>query len=281
MTSSVSATATEPERLPSLSPSRAADFVACPLRYRFRTVDRLPEPPSADAARGTLVHLALERLFDLAPAERRPEQAVALLDPAWAELCAAEPELLALHPDDAERDRWLESARAIVRRYFDLEDPRRLHPVGREVPVELVHEDGLVLRGIIDRLDEAPDGALRVVDYKTGRPPGERYEATALFQMRFYALLLWRTRGVVPRRLELLYVTDGTVLAIEPDESDLRATERRILAVAAAIREAEQTGDWRPGDNPPCRWCAHQALCPRFGGTPPPLPSAEGVTPGS
>src|SRR5439155_25536095 len=58
--------------LPSLSPSRAADFKTCPLLYRFRTIDRLPERPSIDQARGTLVHAVLERLFDLPPGERTP-----------------------------------------------------------------------------------------------------------------------------------------------------------------------------------------------------------------
>src|SRR5688572_19846862 len=55
---------------PSLSPSRAADFKTCPLLFRFRTIDRLPERPTADQVRGTLVHAVLERLFDLPAAER-------------------------------------------------------------------------------------------------------------------------------------------------------------------------------------------------------------------
>ena len=65
---------TEEQRasLPSLSPSRAADFKTCPLLYRFRTIDRIPEPPTSDQARGTLVHAVLERLFDLPAAERTP-----------------------------------------------------------------------------------------------------------------------------------------------------------------------------------------------------------------
>ena len=47
-----------------LSPSRASDFMQCPLLYRFRVIDRLPEPPSPAAARGTLVHSVLERVFE-------------------------------------------------------------------------------------------------------------------------------------------------------------------------------------------------------------------------
>ena len=59
------------------------------------------------------------------------------------------------------------------------------------------------MRGFIDRLDIAPDGAIRVVDYKTGGAPREAFEARALFQLKFYALVLWRTRGVVPSVLRL------------------------------------------------------------------------------
>jgi len=256
---------------PTLSPSRAADFVMCPLRYRFRCIDRLPEPPSPDAVRGTLVHLVLERLYDLPAADRTPAAAVRLVDPAWRDLVDLEPECAELHSDDAERERWLDSARTIVERYFVLEDPTRLEPAEREVLLEHPHESGVVLRGVIDRVDEAADGTLRVVDYKTGRTPAERYEAAALFQLRFYALLLWRTRGVVPALLQLYYVADGTILTIAPDEADLRRTERRALAIREAIRTAEETGRWEPGERPPCSWCPHQALCPRWGGTPPPL----------
>ncbi|CAM5588742.1 hypothetical protein SALBM217S_02505 [Streptomyces griseoloalbus] len=35
----------------SLSPSRASDFMQCPLLYRFRVIDRLPEKPSEAATR--------------------------------------------------------------------------------------------------------------------------------------------------------------------------------------------------------------------------------------
>ena len=63
--------AAEPSRRPwALSPSRAADFMSCPLLYRFRVVDRLPQAPRSAAARGTVVHAVLERLFDLPAVER-------------------------------------------------------------------------------------------------------------------------------------------------------------------------------------------------------------------
>lgn len=255
---------------PALSPSRAADFMQCPLLYRYRVVDKLPEPPSAAAARGTLVHAALERVFDLPTEQRTPEATVALLEPEWERLVQAEPELASLLAQQ-ERADWFGDAGKLVQRWFTLEDPRHLEPAERELYVE-AEIDGLVLRGYVDRLDVAPDGRLRIVDYKTGRAPSELFEGKALFQMRFYALILWRTRGVLPTLLQLVYLKDGQVLRYAPTERDLLATERKVKALWTAIERAATTGDWRPSTSRLCDWCHHQAVCPAFGGTPPPLP---------
>ena len=265
------------EVLGALSPSRAGDFMTCPLLYRYRTIDRLPEEPSPDAVRGTLVHKVLEDLFDLPAAERTPEQARDLLNPAWDALLEAEPEIAEMFsPPETEGGRdlgtWLTSCREVLDRYFELEDPRRLEPAERELYVETLLESRLLLRGFVDRIDVAPNGMIRVVDYKTGRSPGPLFEAKALFQMKFYALVIWRTRGVIPSMLQLVYLGNAEMLRYEPDEADLLATERKVEAVWEAIRRAEMTGDWRPRKSRLCDWGSHQAICPEFGGTPPPLP---------
>lgn len=262
--------------LGALSPSRAGDFLSCPLLYRFRTIDRLPEPFSPDAVRGTVVHKVLEDLFDLPAVDRTPERAGEMLLPAWETMVADVPELEdMLEPD--ERAEWLTSARTVLQRYFTLEDPRRLEPAERELYVEALLDSKLLLRGFVDRVDVAPSGEIRVVDYKSGKSPGEMFEAKALFQMRFYALVIWRTRGVVPAMLQLVYLGNGEMLRYVPDEADLLATERKVEAIWEAIRLAEETGDWRPSPGRRCDWCAHQAVCPAWGGTPPPLPEKPAV----
>jgi len=261
----------------SLSPSRAADFKTCPLLYRFRAVDRLPERPTLDALRGTLVHAVLERLFGLPRAGRTYAAAADLVEPVWRQLREASQPGVELFAEDADGSAlagWLESARGLLASYFALEDPTRIEPAAREELIEVVLDGGLRLRGYVDRLDMAPSGDLRVVDYKTGSAPREAFEAKALFQMKFYALVLWRTRGVVPRQLRLLYLRDRAALSYTPDAEELRRFERTLHAIWAAISKARQTGDFRPSPSRLCAWCDHQALCPAFGGTPPPYPRA-------
>ena len=261
--------------LGALSPSRAGDFLSCPMLYRFRTVDKLPEPFSPDAVRGTVVHKVLEDLFDLPAAERTPDRAQAMLTPTWEQLLAEDPtleEMFAAEAEGAAAADWLASCRSVLERYFTLEDPRRLEPAERELYVETLLDSRLLLRGFVDRIDIAPDGAIRVVDYKTGVAPGEMFEAKALFQMKFYALVIWRTRGVVPAMLQLVYLGNGELLRYVPDEQDLLATERKVEAIWRAIQRAEVSGDWQPSPGRRCDWCAYRVICPAWGGTPPPLP---------
>ncbi|CAL9371834.1 RecB family exonuclease [Streptomyces sp. enrichment culture] len=275
MTSSPQPSLSSPRPPVSLSPSRASDFMQCPLLYRFRVIDKLPEKPSPAATRGTLVHAVLERLFDDPAAERTAPKARAMVPGQWSRLLESRPELESLFEDDEDGERlgrWLREAEELVERWFTLEDPTRLEPAERELFVETELESGLRLRGVIDRVDVAPSGEVRIVDYKTGKAPRPEYGDSALFQMTFYALVVWRLKGVLPRRLQLVYLGSGDVVTYDPVMADLRRVERKLLALWDAIRTATETGDWRPRPTKLCGWCDHRAFCPEFGGTPPVYP---------
>ena len=265
-----------PRRALALSPSRASDFKTCPLLYRFRAVDRLPEPTSAPAAKGTLVHSVLEQMFGRPATERTPDLTAAQVGPAWEQMSAEYPTLVDLLPA-AELTGWLKSAEDLVRTYFTLEDPRRFSPEACELAVEIEVADSVPLRGFLDRLDLAPTGQLRVVDYKTGRSPGPDFEARALYQLKFYALMIYRLRGVVPAQLKLIYLADGMSLQYAPTEAELLTFENGVAALWQAITSALETGNFPPRPSGMCKWCAHQAQCPEFGGTPPPYPGKPGA----
>jgi putative RecB family exonuclease len=196
--------------------------------------------------------------------------------PSWERLAAAEPELNDLFPIGLTE--FLAEAGPLLSGYFAVEDPTRLEPAERESLVNTLVDDQLLIRGYIDRLDVSPAGDLRVVDYKTGGAPREAFEGRALFQLKFYALVLWRTRGVVPRVLRLLYLKDAEICDYSPEAEELERFERTLLALSEAIERAKREQDFPPKPSKLCGWCSHQAVCPEFGGTPPPFPEA-GVVP--
>jgi putative RecB family exonuclease len=187
---------------------------------------------------------------------------------------AAEPDL-AGDLDPEQRTQLLAEARALLSGYYRLEDPTRFDPQSCEERVEVELADGTLLRGFVDRIDVAATGELRVVDYKTGKaPPAARAlaEFKAMFQMKFYAVALLRSRGVLPTRLRIIYLADGQVLDYAPDHDELVRFEKTLMAIWRAILSAGQTGDFRPRPSRLCEWCPHQQHCPTFGGTPPPYP---------
>ena len=260
--------------VPALSPSRAADFKQCPLLYRFRAIDRLPEPPSAAQLRGSVVHAALEQLYGLPAPLRTRTPRMALVAPAWELVVGEEPELVESFTPE-QRAQLLVEAQALLAGYYRLEDPTRFDPESCEQRVEVELADGTLLRGFVDRIDVAPTGELRVVDYKTGKAPPEARgfaEAKAMFQMKFYAVALLRSRGVLPARLRLIYLANGQMLDYSPDLDELLRFEKTLMAIWRAIQSAGATGDFRPTPSRMCNWCAHQSLCPVFGGTPPQYP---------
>lgn len=245
-----------------LSPSSATDFKSCPQLFKYRSIDRLPEPVSPGAARGSLVHLVLEQLFAEEARVRTPARAEQLLHAAWAEL-RNDPEYRPDQLTDEQERSWLTDSRRLLNNLFKLEDPSALKTSKLEWWVEYEVAD-LHLRGIIDRLEENDDGSWVLSDYKTGRVPGESRELAAFFGLRFYALVCWRSFGVIPKEIRLVYLSDPAVLTLKPHEQMLIAFERQMIALGTAIKRAVDKDDWRPRPSPFCMHCSFQQKCPAW-----------------
>jgi putative RecB family exonuclease len=251
---------------PTLSPSRVTAFTDCALAYRFANLDRLPEPPSPHAIKGTLVHAALERLFCLPAPDRTPAAASACLAEA-VEVLRADEEFIALGLDEDGAAAFVTDAERLLERYFAMEDPTRINAVGIELRLE-AEVGGVSLRGIIDRLDRLPDGSFVVTDYKSGRSPGERYEKAKLLGVDAYALLIERTLGVLPAAVRLLYLSDGIAITCTPSAQNGRFIEKKVEAIWSTIQRANATDSFKPKPGRLCDWCAFQSWCPSFGGDP-------------
>jgi putative RecB family exonuclease len=251
----------------SLSPSKVSTFTDCALAFRFSAIDRLPEPPSAPATKGTLVHGALERLFAQAPAERTLGSAIDTHLPAAFAALADDPEYVGLGLSDEQAQAFYDEARVLVERYFQLEDPTAITPIGLELSLEVTVDD-LRLRGIIDRLELDDDGRLVVTDYKTGKVPSENHERARLGGVHFYSFLCERLFGVRPAKVQLLYLAEPVAIITTPTEQSSRGLERKVKAIWSAVERACERDDFRPKPSRLCDWCAFQAYCPSFGGDP-------------
>ncbi|MGI8756636.1 MAG: RecB family exonuclease [Acidimicrobiales bacterium] len=256
-----------------LSPSKISSFSDCALAFRLSSIDGLPEPPSAPATKGTMVHLALQHLFDRAPAERTLAAAEADLDRAFAEM-ATDPDYTGLDLAPDEESTFLADAQALVHRYFEMEDPTAITPIGLELKLEARVGD-IRVRGIIDRLELDAQGGLVVTDYKTGRAPGTTHQQGRLGGVTFYALLCEEVFGVRPARVQLLYLGDGITITTEASGQSTRGLRTKISALWSAVERACEREDFRPRPGPPCAWCGFHAYCPAQGGDLALIPAAE------
>ncbi|MGQ0679111.1 MAG: RecB family exonuclease [Actinomycetota bacterium] len=245
-----------------LSPSRASDYKICPRLYKYRTVDRLPEPADIFSTKGTLIHAVLEQLYQLDPKDRTVAMAEQFMHQVWGNL-KADPEYAGLELDPVEEAAWLEQGSGLLANYFLMEDPAQIFPHEMEWWVEFESKRTL-LRGIIDRVEVMPDGQWVLSDYKTGRSPSETFALGAFFGLKFYALVCWRSFGKMPKLLRLIHLKKPEVICLVPTEQMLLAMERQLDALAQAIMRAHERDDWRPRVSNMCDWCPHRAICPAF-----------------
>ena len=143
-------------RLPSkLSPSRAKDFLTCPLMFYRKSIERRPTKNTVQNTRGTLAHEALEELFRLPREERTVEKAHTYVKPAWDALKERKSYKDMVEEGSEEEARMLAYAREMVTNYFKIENPQAFDAGHLEYHAE-AEIGGLALHGYIDRLDKAP-----------------------------------------------------------------------------------------------------------------------------
>jgi len=229
------------------------------MLYKYRVIDQLPESISLDAERGTLVHSILHDLFESVASERNLLKAQSLIDSRWEAQVESKPELGVLVVNEKE---WKDRVSALLSTYFTLEKPAEFEPTFREIHLEMDLTQELYLHGYIDRLDIAPTGEVRIVDYKTGKSPKPGWEDQAFFQLRIYALIYWRNHGVVPKLLQLIYLGNGNVIKSVPNENALVSTEKKLLQIGQEISDAMDKNDWPTKPSRLCDWCSFKPICP-------------------
>ena len=249
----------------SLSPSKVSSFKDCALAFRLSVIDRVPEPPSPHAAKGTLVHRALQLLmWEEDPDNRTVDVALEKLARAIPEvLDGSEYEGLALGPD--ERAEFIEDSEVLVRNYFELEDPAAVQVLGTELRMS-VTMGSLKLSGIIDRLELDGHGDLIVTDYKTGRAPSANFEQSRLGGVHFYAFLCQQVLGRRPARIQLLHLREPIAISTTPSDQSIRGLEQQTGAIWSAVEQACAREDFRPKPGRLCDYCSYHEFCPAVGG---------------
>ena len=248
----------------SFSPSSLSQFASCPLAFRYSYIERRPSPPQLPATRGSIVHRALELLFNRNPQDRGIENCLKDLELALSEYEKL-PDLIDLDLDEKAYEQLVQDCKSLVNKYFEIENPMTINPIGLEVKLQ-AQISKTTIRGIIDRLEIGEQGELVVTDYKTGSAPRSDLEASKLSGVNLYALLCQQIFGQLPSKVQLIYLTKPVIIISKPTDSIIRGVQQRSNAIHTAVENACVKNDFRPNPSALCSWCAFQKLCPQFGG---------------
>lgn len=218
----------------------------CPWKYRLMFVEGRRIPLNPNSSFGLSLHRALEAW--LSGGERTLESLREALDGAW---------LRQGYPDAKDEARWRAKAGRVLDDFHRAEESRRSRTAG--VEKEFIWTLGRhEIRGMIDRIDQGPDGAYELVDYKTGSGVPTTAQVAADLQLRFYALGAKRGLGIAPSTLTVDCVAVGERVSAPYDPSGEAALADDLSAAADAI----EAGDFKPDTNfcPRCdfrRDCAY------------------------
>jgi RecB family exonuclease len=231
-----------------LSASDIDTYRACPLRYKFARVLKIPSEQTLHQRFGIAVHQVLERYH--ASEHTTVGQMMELFEGCWRRGGFGE----------SERERELHGkARAALVLYHRHLEAHEAEPVWFERGFSFKlgpHH----LRGRVDRVDKLPDGNYEMIDYKTGRPrTAEQLKDDV--QLSLYAVGARESWEVEAERLSYYYVLDDLKVPVPSAEMDADWIARVVEEVGEAIMA--QCFDPTPSPSV-CGLCDYRIACPAW-----------------
>lgn len=241
-----------------LSPSSSSMFEQCARKWKFRYLDKLPDPPGEAALAGTFAHRVLELLLQLPAEQRTEEEAKRLARAVWPET-AQDLDFIALRMDEQTERAFRWRGWQAVQGLWAIEDPSTVtvHATEHDVKVKI---SDVPFRGIVDRIDVADD-ALVISDYKSGRAPRPRYAADKLKQVLLYAAAVREMMGQAPSKARLLYLGQ-TIIDVDVTEDNLAEVEGTLSQTWDALQTACSSETFDASTGPLCAWCPFVKQCP-------------------
>jgi putative RecB family exonuclease len=238
-------------RLPRFSPTRIGLFLFCPRAYFLYYVRGLRwGGMTAGHAFGGNLHRTLQEFHQRGgAAEVTLDEFLGTLRERWSEAGFGSPE---------EAEQHLAAGESLLEQYYRAAPEPGRETLWTEKTVQHRYDD-FVLFGKVDRLDRLPDGALEVIDYKSGRRSVTEDEVRESLAMGIYQLLVARENPGTPVRAAILALRTGERASILRTPEELDELERGVREVVHRILADEEMAAI-PGNQ--CRDCVYPRVCP-------------------
>lgn len=277
-----------PERF---SYSQFEAYERCPYQYRFDNILRVPKRGNFQMSFGKTMHSTLQKILQTVKEAGEKKQDSLFGSEAEKKNSPLERggEPLAsrgvLKPDDKKESISLDECLKIydeswIDEWYETEaNKQKYHAKGKEITkafYEEYHEkwpkvlflekgfdlrmkvdgEGITIKGKIDRIDEMPDGKLKIVDYKTGKPK-EKLEFNEKAQLLIYQQAVKELFRQEVGALCYRYLNDNSEIEFLGKEKDFAKLDDKISETIRAIRKGEFPAT--PGQQ--CKFCDYNGIC--------------------
>ena len=263
--------------------SKMSLYEECPLKYKFKYIDKIKEEPKFYFAFGNSIHTALEFLYSVkAPPFPALEELLEAFRLDWNKKSYLEKGYRTPQRADADYQKGL----VMLKAYYEQNRAGFKPPFLVEYSTD-VEVDGLLVRTISDRIEYLGGGEIEIIDYKTGkdvkRQPSQLYmyqkinELDPRLKEKIAETYGKRVSSVRVRQMQYYHVPTLKPYVFErADDKEIGAFWDRVLGVAENIRGIRF--DPTPGEQA-CAWCDYKSLCPHFfGGHPHPAEQLSSTT---
>ncbi len=240
-----------------LSYSSIDTYQSCPLKYKYRQIDRIPEPKSKEALFGTLIHSTMKFIHTPALLSPTFEQAIDHFSRGWRDDVFESPL--------EERAAFTQGV-DMIRRYYEANDIASAVIVDLEsrFQIEIGNEKlgQHVIAGSIDRIDKTADG-YEIIDYKTTKKMPPQSKVDEDLQLTVYLKAFLERYPAERERIgnitvSLYFLKHGVKLSARRSFEDLARLDERVFEVIEHIQNEE----FEPILSPLCDWCGFQKICP-------------------
>lgn len=233
-----------------LSASKIKTYLECPLQFKFAHVLQVPQPPRTYFDLGTAVHAVAQHLTEMQKEGTEPTEELAF------EILAREWNSNAFQSETQENQQK-EKAKEMLRTYLRWHSANQNRPVAVEQEFQL-EIAGVIFNGVIDRVEQRPDGGYEVVDFKTGNVYENSRSVREDPQMNIYALGVQKEYGQLPKKASLFYLKHDEIVPYEVSSSQVEKVKEAIEEKTRAI--LSEQFDATPGYQA-CRKCAYRDIC--------------------
>jgi len=234
-----------------LSYSSISMYQNCPLSYKLRYIDKLPTKRTPQLCFGSSLHAVLARFYDVPhPHPCSLDQLLNYIPEFWESDG---------YLDSLEEQSYLERAKAVLTQFYHTNVDDFQIPIALEHRFE-IELDSCTLSGIIDRVDQLPNGSCEVIDYKTSRKMPPMSKINNDLQLSIYHMACREIFETEPEKLSLYFLIPNKKITTQRTENDIKKTKLLISKTCQNI----EAGKFEARQNRLCPWCDFQAHCPFY-----------------